>query len=108
MLVDGFRSWVERRKYISVMSDEPLIQGCYLSSYRTGSGPQMRQYDGTVRVEIKDNEAIISGDLYERPPNGQKPDPSKGIPILPLDDYRFYLKTKAKAAASAGNGITLT
>src|SRR5437660_11032653 len=87
------------------MVERPLVQGCYLACYTTGSGSQRRYYDGTVRVQIKKGEAVISGDLYDRPVNGKKPDPDEGIPILPLDDYRFYIRTNETPQTTIENGL---
>jgi len=82
------------------MVERPLVQGCYLACYTTGSGSQRRHYDGTVRVQIKKGQAVISGDLYDRPVSGKKPDPAEGIPIFPLDDYRFYIRTNETPPAT--------
>jgi len=87
------------------MSGRRLVQGCYLACFTTGSGVETHHYDGTLRVHIHDREVLVSGDLYERPANGDKPDPENGIPILRLDNYRFYLKSKETQPATIETGL---
>ncbi|HKS38056.1 MAG TPA: matrixin family metalloprotease [Verrucomicrobiae bacterium] len=89
------------------MTGRRLVQGCYLACFTTGSGVGTRHYDGTLRVHINDGEVLVSGDLYERTANGDKPDPENGIPILRLDTYRFYLKSKETQPAMIEAGLNL-
>lgn len=71
--------------------------GCHLFNFRpTGS---RENYDGTLRVECHIGGYTISGDLYQRPLSFSKPsyttqapNPSHGIPIFAIQDYRYYLR----------------
>lgn len=81
--------------------------GCYLINYQPTSNTLVT-YDGTMRVECHSNGRTASGDLYQRqviflpipgfPPNPPRPillpgpNPSNGIPILPRNRYRYYLR----------------
>jgi hypothetical protein len=98
-----------------------LADGSYLINY-TPAGVALLTYDGTMRVEATPNGAIASGDLYQRntvivapPPDPDSvlepepvevleppPDPAAGIPILPLDRYRQYLKVTKLAESADG------
>jgi hypothetical protein len=93
--------------------------GCWLVSYRpVGTG--LVAYDGTMRVECHSAGRTASGDLYQRPllliqqpvpiplpgPSpvpvpiprppvaflGNPPNPAAGIPILPRNRYRYYMR----------------
>ncbi|MFT3717351.1 hypothetical protein [Pseudorhodoferax sp.] len=93
--------------------------GCWLVSYRPAGSPFVA-YDGTLRVECHDAGRTASGDLYQRPllvlqPSpavpvagrplpivrppisllGNPPNPANGIPILPRNRYRFYIRVTA-------------
>ncbi|MBL8296651.1 MAG: matrixin family metalloprotease, partial [Bryobacterales bacterium] len=75
--------------------------GAYLLNFQPVNQPLIT-YDGTLRM-IRGNALggfTASGDLYQRltadTPNGPvlqpPPDPRRGIPILPLKQYRLYLR----------------
>jgi hypothetical protein len=97
--------------------------GCWLINY-TPSGQPLVSYDGTMRVECHRQGRTASGDLYQRrlilipqpglPPRppvpvlGPAPLPSAGIPILPRNQYRYYLRiTKILETFTFGTSFTL-
>ena len=86
-----------------------LRAGCWLVNYRPVMAFNVGlQYDGTLRLQVTSNNITLtaSGDLYNRPPfiiapgpnglntvlPGPAPKPGRGIPILPIKDYRYYLR----------------
>lgn len=78
-----------------------LRAGCYLLqlTLTTPAGAAPVRYDGTLRVELRDESAIASGDLYLHGPSGAsagseltEADPGAGIPIFPRDRYRYYVQ----------------
>ncbi|KAH6667947.1 hypothetical protein B0J14DRAFT_619917 [Halenospora varia] len=89
----------------------PPITFPRLKSVRTGAwlvnyspvGSTFVAYDGTIRVEATAGGRRASGDLYQRPtiripfpvPRTimlPPPNPSNGIPIQPIKQYRYYLR----------------
>jgi hypothetical protein len=100
-----------------------LRQGCYLLNYKPKASPFYVTYDGTLRVEAHQNGRTASGDLYQRPfswicrPGWPPicfpvllpgPDPANGIPVLPRDRYRYYLRvTQILEWFTVGNSFTL-
>lgn len=98
--------------------------GCYLVNYSPNGSPFAR-YDGTLRVECHSNGRTASGDLYQRkiaflpprppfPPGPPSPvilpgpNPAEGIPILPRNRYRYYLRvTQLLEHFTVGNSFTL-
>jgi hypothetical protein len=106
-----------------------LRAGCYLVNY-SPSLSIFTTYDGTIRVEANASGRTASGDLYQRPiiilpsfpvnprppivPTKQKillgpsPDPTKGIPILARNNYRYYLRiTQVLEGITLGSSFTL-
>ncbi|MHA2250464.1 MAG: hypothetical protein ACXAD7_08880 [Candidatus Kariarchaeaceae archaeon] len=88
-----------------------LKEGCYFIRFTPKSRfPSIIfnriHYDGTMRVQITDTDTIMSGDLYVHRgllklepflPTFQlitdvERNPGLGIPIFPIDDYRYYLR----------------
>lgn len=77
--------------------------GAWILNYKPVNSPFVA-YDGTLRVESIANGKRASGDLYQRPtfrlpfpPGGitilgPPPNPANGIPIQPINKYRFYLR----------------
>ncbi|MCX8031142.1 MAG: hypothetical protein N3A59_06150 [Thermodesulfovibrionales bacterium] len=81
--------------------------GCYLIKLTSNINPLL-VYDGTIRVECHSNGLSASGDLYRRsiifypqissfkgkfaPFLTPAPNPKHGIPILPRNRYRYYLR----------------
>jgi hypothetical protein len=94
----------------------PVADGCYLIHYT----PEMAfsfalAYEGTLRVETTTGRTIASGDLYERSFDAMagesgafapSPDPKAGIPIFPIDRYRYYLRVTDLVAADGGFSLT--
>ena len=93
----------------------PLADGCYLirftptDIFAVSTG---RSYDGTLRVETTTGRVIASGDLYQRLFDansvsfGPPPDPKAGIPVFPIDTYRFYMRVTDLVAADGGFALT--
>ncbi|KFY24778.1 hypothetical protein V491_02018 [Pseudogymnoascus sp. VKM F-3775] len=83
----------------------PFVRaGAWLINYQPVGSPYVA-YDGTIRVEDIAGGRRASGDLYQRPtiripfppPIGisimlPPPNPSNGIPIQPINRYRYYLR----------------
>jgi len=82
-----------------------LRGGAYLTTFRPTNG-LLTVYDGTIRVEVHPASAgggrTASGDLYQRPIRigpppfprpllGTGPSPQNGIPVQPINRYRYYL-----------------
>lgn len=107
--------------------------GCYLINY-SPAGLPLTTYDGTLRVECHSGGRTASGDLYQRriillpilttpaastvAPSvsilaprvilGPPPNPAAGIPILPRDRYRYYLRiTQILEGLTIANSFTL-
>jgi len=82
------------------MSDESatdhlvLTEGCYFIKYSPLYSTQIYHYDGTLRAQLDGTNLIVSGDLYIHIlPFGQsEPNPSLGIPIFGISEYRYYLR----------------
>jgi hypothetical protein len=104
-------------------TDAPIFRprsvkcGCYLVAFKPTGSPFV-VYDGTMRVECHSAGRTASGDLYQRktifgghPPRimlGKPPNPAKGIPILPRDRYRYYLRiTQILEGTIIGNSFVL-
>ncbi|MBK8853227.1 MAG: hypothetical protein IPN10_03750 [Saprospiraceae bacterium] len=82
-----------------------LKAGCYLVSYKPLVNP-LKAFDGTIRVEGHTGGKTASGDLYNRPVRfiprpwplppvitlGSPPNPALGIPILPRNQYTYYIR----------------
>ena len=97
-----------------------LKTGCWLLNYAPINSPLI-QYDGTLRIENVDGGLRASGDLYQRPLRfrfqvgprpiltpGPPPDPSKGIPVLPISNYTFFIRaTGLMESVTVGNQIEL-
>ncbi|GIC93011.1 uncharacterized protein Aud_009490 [Aspergillus udagawae] len=99
-----------------------LRQGCWLVNFQPIGAPLVA-YDGTMRVEANSGGRVASGDLYQRPtitlpprpgyPSGATvlgpgPTPDGGIPILPLNKYRYYLSiTKIVEGVTARDSLEL-
>lgn len=94
--------------------------GSWLINYRPAGAPLV-SYDGTLRVECHSAGRTASGDLYQRrvimlpfprPPRPillPGPQPAGGIPVLPRDRYRYYLRvTQLPEFFYLGQGFTLT
>lgn len=71
--------------------------GCHLLNFQPTRSRE--NYDGTLRVECHTGGYTLSGDLYQRPLSfstpsytTQAPNPSHGIPIFAIQDYRYYLR----------------
>lgn len=89
----------------SLNLSEPFVRpGAWLINYQPIGSPYIA-YDGTIRVEDITGGRRASGDLYQRstiripfpPPTGTSimlppPNPSNGIPIQPINKYRYYLR----------------
>lgn len=86
-------------------SPAQLIDGCYLIDYTPAASGNVG-YAGTLRVETSTGALIASGDLYQRPLDGSAlaplPDPAGGIPIFPVQSYRYYLRVIQALEAAAG------
>ena len=95
--------------------------GCWLIGYYPGGSPIVA-FDGTLRVECHRTGRSASGDLYQRPtkliPSPPPrpphtvllppPNPAAGIPILPRDRYRYYVRvTSLPEARFIGPTFTL-
>jgi hypothetical protein len=98
--------------------------GSYLINY-SPTGSVLISYDGTVRVECHSSGRTASGDLYQRktfkmppisrvPPRpgrivlGPPPNPADGIPVLPRNAYRYYLRvTTILEYYTTSNSFTL-
>jgi len=99
--------------------------GCYLVKLTSSTNP-LSVADGTLRVECHNNGRTASGDLYQRrivqiclppipgfPPRCKSillpgPNPTDGIPILPRDRYRYYLRvTQILESFTLANSFTL-
>lgn len=107
-----------------ILKFKSLKCGCYLINYTPKVG-KLLTYDGTLRIEC-DSSRTTSGDLYQRPiiyyPKPTilgkppvlipillpAPNPSSGIPILPIKRYRYYLRvTDILEGLTAGNSFNL-
>jgi hypothetical protein len=90
---------------IPISRTRSVRQGCWLVNFQPIGSPSVA-YDGTIRIEANAAGRIASGDLYQRPivilppqpghPSGMTvlgpgPSPADGIPIQPLNRYRYYL-----------------
>ena len=94
-----------------------LRAGCYLLQL-TLSAPASAapvRYDGTLRVELSDESALASGDLYVHGPIGEppgpelpEPDPGAGIPVFPRDRYRYYVRVTDLLDALDDAGLSLS
>ncbi|KAJ6131681.1 hypothetical protein N7471_006896 [Penicillium samsonianum] len=96
--------------------------GCWLVNFQPVGSPLVA-YDGTIRVEVNTGGRTASGDLYQRPiimlppqpghPSGvtvlgPRPSPAGGIPIQPLNRYRYYLSiTNILENTTTGNSFQL-
>lgn len=93
--------------------------GSWLINYRPAGAPLV-SYDGTLRVECHRAGRTASGDLYQRrvvllpfprPPRPilwPGPKPADGIPVLPRDRYRYYLRvTELPEFFHLGQGFDL-
>lgn len=100
-----------------------LRQGCYLLNYKPKNSLFYVTYDGTLRVEAHQNGRTASGDLYQRPFKWMcrpgmppicfpvlfpGPDPANGVPVLPRNRYRYYLRvTQILEWFTLANNFTL-
>ncbi len=93
-----------------------LREGCYLIRYTPKKlpFPLLIHYDGTLRVQRQGFNTIASGDLYLHHPiwffplTRLEPNPSEGIPIFPIRQYRYYLRvTQILEFCTFGNSFTL-
>jgi hypothetical protein len=100
-----------------VGGEQPLATGCYLVNFAPRAAPLV-SYDGTMRVEASTGPLLASGDLYlrdvvlavlddgsETAVLGPAPDPTAGIPILPIANYRYYMRVTSIRGAPAGVGL---
>lgn len=98
-----------------------LKAGCYLVNYKPLNN-LLKAFDGTIRVEGHTNGKTASGDLYNRPVRiiprpfpqppiialGSAPNPAQGIPILPRNQYTYYIRiTSILEFATALNSFNL-
>ncbi|KAJ9664083.1 hypothetical protein H2201_005323 [Coniosporium apollinis] len=91
-------------------------RGCWLVNFKPTGAPLV-SYDGTIRVEVNAGGRTASGDLYQRrivvlpggvPTLGPGPNPASGIPIQPLNRYRYYLSiTRILEHSTPGNSFEL-
>ena len=85
-----------------------LADGCYFVAY--GLDVDNFIYQGTLRVESRSGRLSASGDLYRFEPRtnegapsiGSAPPPCPGIPIFPIDDYRYYMRVTRIEPADTG------
>lgn len=96
--------------------------GCWLANFSPVGAPLIT-FDGTIRVEAHSAGRTASGDLYQRravlvqwplPSGGggpvlmPAPNPANGIPILPINRYRYYLRiTEILENATFGTSFRL-
>ena len=82
-------------------AEQVLRAGCYVLrlTLTTPGAAAPTQYDGTLRVELRDRSTVASGDLYIHAPTGTpsgldppEADPGAGIPVFPRDRYRYYVR----------------
>jgi hypothetical protein len=79
--------------------------------YTPTTGDLPAKYDGTLRVEASSERMVASGDLYARKFDFDAvdffpgPEPQAGIPILPIDSYRYYLRVTR--ISDTGSGFSL-
>jgi hypothetical protein len=96
-----------------------LREGCYYIQFTQFSGPENSEfihYNGTMRVQREGSSTIASGDLYFHQTSiGQnsssspvtEPDPASGIPIFPINKYRYYIRvTKILEESAPTTGFT--
>lgn len=92
-----------------------LFPGCWLINY-TPLGVLRTIYDGTLRVEEKEQGMQVSGDLYQRvvnPPLSHAsgpvavgpPNPEDGIPSFKRDRYRSYIRVIEVTTVPGGFNI---
>src|SRR5918993_3682398 len=93
-----------------------LRGGCYFARYTplqtSPTQPGAIYYLGTMRIERTGVTVAVSGDLYLRrvpasQPVSPEPDPGDGIPVLPRQDYRYYLRATHVTLSPAQRSFTL-
>ena len=117
-----FRAQDFRARPASDAADETaplrgLRGGCYFARYTplqtSPTSPGATYYLGTARVERTGVTVAISGDLYLRRVHGPNqpaspdPDPGDGIPVLPRQDYRYYLRATHVTLSPGQQSFTL-
>ena len=94
-----------------------LRAGCYLLRVNRGTpgtGAVAVRYDGTLRVEVGEQNVLASGDLYVHGPVGAPahfvpadPDPAAGVPVFPRSRYRYYARVTELLDPSPVGDVTL-
>lgn len=90
--------------------DTTFAGGCYLLKF-TPAATTGLHYDGTLRVQpLGGFNYLASGDLYlhnaAMPPG--EPNPAAGIPIYPINRYRYYLRVIAIAFSPFDSSVRPT
>ena len=96
-----------------------LREGCYYIQFTQISQPENSEflhYNGTMRVQHEGSSTIASGDLYfhqtsigqnSSSPSVIKPNPANGIPIFPINKYKYYVRvTKILEESATTTGFT--
>ena len=89
-----------------------LREGCYyirFTQFSQSENSEFLHYNGTMRVQREDSRTIASGDLYfHQTSRGQsslssviEPNPASGIPIFPINKYRYYIRVTQILGESA-------
>lgn len=78
--------------------------GCYLLTFRPAT-PGIGTDYGSLRVEGTADGYLISGDLYHWDKGGPRSGGGrrrKGVPVFPLEKYRFYLRGDGRLRSGGG------
>ena len=96
-----------------------LREGCYyirFTQFSQSENSEFLHYNGTMRVQGESSSTIASGDLYfhqtsigqnSSSPPVTEPNPASGIPIFPINKYRYYIRvTKILEESAPTTGFT--